>query len=96
MKCIFSFIAFDVDLYFKSMFNLKAYTVGDISFGTLGIFHTKLSFLGGFYRQKHCLILLRVKQHIQGEHKLKFLLKIFTNFKIEQVIKRNDLFSLLC
>ena len=42
------------------------------------IFHTKLTFLRGFFetkRLKNCLILLRVNRYMQGEHKLKFWLK---------------------
>ena len=42
------------------------------------IFHTKLAFSRGCLWTKmleNCLIFLRVKQHIQSEHKLKFWLK---------------------
>ena len=51
------------------------------------IFHTKLAFLRGFLGTKtleNHLILLRVNQHVQGEHKLNwsFDSKICTNFKI--------------
>ena len=48
------------------------------------IFHTKLAFLIDFLGTKaleNCLILLRVNQHVQGEHKLKFWLKNIHEFQ---------------
>ena len=48
------------------------------------IFHTKLAFLRAILETKtieNYLILQRVKQHIQGEHKLKFWLKNIPKFQ---------------
>ena len=60
-------------------------TVVEKTKGKNPIFHTKLPFLGGFLETitlENCLILLRVKYHMQGEHKLKFWLKNIHDFKV--------------
>ena len=51
---------------------------------TSPIFHTKVAFSRGFLGTKtleNHLILLRVNQYVQGEHKLKFWLKNIHEFQ---------------
>ena len=59
-------------------------TVVEKTKGKNPIFHTKLAFLRGFLDTKtleNCIILLRVKYRMQGEHKLKFWLKNINEFQ---------------
>ena len=51
---------------------------------SFGYFHTKMAFSGGHLETNwfcNFFILLRVKQYIEGEHKLKFWLKNIHTFQ---------------
>ena len=64
------------------IFQICKYTDMDECLQSFGYFHTKMAFSRGHLEPNwfcNFLILLRVKQYIEGEHKLKFWL--FTHFK---------------
>ena len=57
---------------------------------SFGYFHTKMAFSRGHLATngyKSCSILLRVKQHIQGKHKLKLWLQNIHEFQNRSSVK---------
>ena len=61
-----------------------AYTAMDECLQSFGYFHTKMAFSRGHLQTNwfsNFLILLRVKQHVYGEHKLKFWIKNIHEFQ---------------
>ena len=63
---------------YKNVQQQKHYTAMDECLQSFGYFHTKMAFSRGHFETNwfnNFLILLRVKQHVYGAHKLKFWIK---------------------
>ena len=72
----------ELSLFFTG--NLERLTAMDKCLQSFGYFHTKMAFSRGHLETNwfnNFLILLRVKQHVYGEHKLKFWIKNIHEFQ---------------